>query len=69
MIEIGGHVGFNKKNMCYAKLKLQIHVMQLRSMTCLQIHMRAHFERFGVEVMPMQKPMAHSLTFTLGSSI
>jgi hypothetical protein len=26
-------------------------------MTCPKIHMHAHFERFGVEIMPMQNPM------------
>jgi hypothetical protein len=49
--------------------KLKIHVKQLRSINCPNMHLRAPFARFGIIIMPMKNPMVHSLSSTLGSSI
>jgi hypothetical protein len=67
-------MGWNKwvwlrKEFFFANAKLKIHVRQLKSITYPKIRLYAYMEKVGMDVVKMQKHMAHFLSFTLGSSI
>ncbi len=57
------------KWLCFAKQKLKIHVRQFKSMTCPKICLQILFERLSITILLVWKPMAHSLSSTLGSSM
>jgi hypothetical protein len=54
------------KHNCFAKIKLKIHVKQLKSITFSKIHLWALLEMPCIAMVPMWSPMVHSLSFALG---
>jgi hypothetical protein len=50
----------------FANTKLKIHVRQLKSTTYPKIRLYTYTEKVGMDVVKMQKHMAHFLSFTLG---
>jgi hypothetical protein len=58
-----------RKEFFFANAKLKIHVRQLKSTTYPKIRLYVYAEKVGMDVVKMQKDMAHFLSFTLGFSI
>ncbi len=58
------------KCLYFAKVKLKIHVMQLRSILCPKICLWAASKIFGTTMVQVcQNPMAHYYSYTLGSFV
>ncbi len=62
-------MGVIEQSVFFSNAKLKIHVRQLKSTTYPKIQLYAYTKKVGMDVVKMQKHMAHFLSFTLGSSI
>lgn len=61
--------GWISKTYLFNKAKLKIQMKQLISVTCPKIHLWIPLESPNIVVVVVWNPMAHSISFTLGSSI